>query len=215
MKKIISAFCLLVISSVFGVAQSTDDYKKAEFFVGYSNGQLDTGADSGDSVDTFFDDRMSFHGFNASAVRNFNRYVGVKVDVSGTYRKDNFNVSFNDGTSSGNVSFSTSSSLYNVLGGVQVKDNASTARVKPFGYALVGAGIGKTKINNFRCPAGLDCSDLEATSETGLAGAFGGGLDIRINDRIDFRAVKVDYNPIRFQDATQHNFRIGIGIVFR
>lgn len=217
MKKIISALCLTLISSVFALAQttSTDDYKKAEFFAGYSNGQVDTGADSEDSVQNFFDDRLSFHGFNVSAVGNFNRYVGVKVDVSGTYRKDDFDVPVTTGTTTDNVRFSAKSSLYNVLGGVQVKDNASTGRVKPFGYALVGAGFGKVKVSNVDCPLGIDCSDVETISETGLAGAFGGGIDIRINDRVDFRAVKVDYNPIKFESGTQHNVRLGIGIVFK
>jgi len=50
-------------------------------------------------------------------------------------------------------------------------------------------------------------------TETGLAGAFGGGLDIRASDRIDIRAFQFDYNPTRVFDSTQHNFRIGVGIV--
>src|SRR4051812_39953296 len=98
MKKIISALCLTLISSVFGFAQTTGDYKKAEFFAGYSNGQVDTGADSGNSAQSFFDDRLSFHGFNVSAVGNFHRYVGAMVDVSGTYRKDSFSVPVTTGT---------------------------------------------------------------------------------------------------------------------
>lgn len=217
MKKFISALCLTLISSVFVFAQTTttDEYKKAEFFVGYSNGQVDTGANSEDSAQNFFDDRLSFHGFNASAVGNFNRYFGAKVDVSGTYRTDEFNIPVTVGTTTQNVGFKAKSSLYNVLGGVQVKDNASTSRVKPFGYALVGAGFGKVKISDVTCPATADCTDFESDSETGLAGAFGGGIDIKINDRVDFRAIKVDYNPIKFESGTQHNVRIGIGVVFK
>jgi opacity protein-like surface antigen len=216
MKKLILAFCLTVISSTFALAQTTTDYKKSEFFVGYSNGQLDTGANSENGFEEFFDDRRSFHGFNASGVVNVNRYVGIKGDVSGTYRKDDFRFSVpTTGTNTGTVSFETNSSLYNFLGGVQVKDNASTGRLKPFGYALVGAGHGRIKVRNVTCPTGVDCSDLVSESETGLAGAFGGGLDIRVNDNIDFRVVKVDYNPIRFDSGTQHNVRLGIGIVFK
>jgi opacity protein-like surface antigen len=215
MKKIILALCLSLISSVFAFAQTTSDYKKSEFFVGYSNGQVDTGADTGNSARSFFDDRLSFHGFNASAAFNFSRYVGAVADVSGTYRKDEFNVPVTTGTTTNNFRFNANSSLYNVLGGVQVKDNASTARVKPFGYALVGAGFGKIRVSNVTCPTGVDCSDLTTSSETGLAGAFGGGIDIKITDRVDFRAIKVDYNPIKFDDGTQHNVRIGIGVVFK
>jgi hypothetical protein len=209
MNKLILAFCLTIISSVFTFAQT--DYKKSEFFVGYSNGQVDSGANSENGLDEFFEDRESFHGFNASGVVNVNRYLGIKGDVSGTYRGDNFSF----GTGANNVSFKAKSSLYNFLGGVQVKDNATTGRLKPFAYALVGAGHGRVKIDNVSCPIGVDCSDLVGGSETGIAGAFGGGLDVRVNDKIDFRVVKVDYNPMRFDGGTQHNIRLGIGIVFK
>ncbi|HEX8370359.1 MAG TPA: outer membrane beta-barrel protein [Pyrinomonadaceae bacterium] len=214
MNKLILAFCLTIISSVCAFAQTTD-YKKSEFFVGYSNGQVDTGANSGNGVGDFFDDRLSFHGFNASGVVNVNRYVGIKGDVSGTYKNNDFTIPVTTGTTTNNVTFRTSSSLYNFLGGVQVKDNASTSRLKPFGYALVGAGHGRVKVRNLSCPTGVDCSDFIGDSETGLAGAFGGGLDVRVNDNIDFRVVKVDYNPIKFDSGTQHNVRIGIGVVFK
>jgi hypothetical protein len=210
MKKLFLASCLAVITSVSAFAQSSD-YKKAEFFVGYSNGQVDTGANQDNSVNNFFEDRLSFNGFNVSGTANVTRYIGIKGDVSGTYNNKNFNIP----AIGGPITFKTDNSLYNFLGGVQVKDNATTARLKPFGYALVGAGHAKTKIKNLNCPQNVDCSDLTNDSETGLAGAFGGGLDIRINNRVDFRAIKVDYNPIKFDSGTQHNVRFGIGFVFK
>lgn len=217
MKKLILASCLAVISAASAFAQSgaTTDYKKSEFFVGYSNNQVDTGADSDDSVRNFFNDRRSFHGFNVSGVANVNRYVGIKGDVSGTYRNDDFRISVVTGNNTQTVAFKANSSLYNFLGGVQIKDNASTARLKPFAYALAGAGHGRVKVKDVSCPTGVDCTDFTSDSETGLAGAFGGGLDIRLSDRVDFRAIKVDYNPIRFDGGTQHNVRIGVGLVFK
>jgi len=215
MKKFILAACLAAISSVASFAQSTDDYKKGEVFIGYSNNQVDTGVDSGDDFESFVDDRESFHGFNASGVYNVSRYFGLKADVSGTYKNKDFNFSVPVGTGTGNVRFDTKNSLYNFLGGVQVKDNSSDARFKPFAHALVGAGHQRTKIDNVSCPTGVDCSDLFSDSETGLAGAFGGGIDIKINNKIDFRAIQVDYNPIKFDSGTQHNVRLGIGIVFK
>ena len=44
---------------------------------------------------------------------------------------------------------------------------------------------------------------------------FLGGVDFRLSDRVDFRAVQFDYNPTRDNGQTSHNFRIGIGIIFR
>lgn len=216
MNKIVLAFCLTIFTSVFAFAQTTttDEYKKAEFFVGYSNNQVDTGIDAEDTneIREFFNERESFNGINVSGVANVTRYVGIKGDFSATYRNDDFSVPVSP---TQNVGFKLNSQLYNVLGGVQFKDNASTARIKPFGYALAGAGIGRVKVKDVTCPTGVDCSDFTSDSETGFAMAFGGGLDIRINDRIDFRAIKADYNPIRFDSGTQHNFRLGIGIVFK
>jgi opacity protein-like surface antigen len=104
---------------------------------------------------------------------------------------------------------------YNFLGGVQIKDNSSDARFKPFAHALIGAGHGRTKVSSVTCPAGVDCSDLINDSETGFAGAFGGGLDIKLSNRVDFRAIQVDYNPIKFDSGTQNNVRFGVGFVFK
>ena len=209
MNKLILAFCLTIISSVFAFAQT--DYKKSEFFVGYSNGQVDTGANSENGLDEFFDDRASFHGFNVpasstSTVTSASKATFRELTKATTFRSERELTTFRS---------KRNSSLYNFLGGVQVKDNATTGRLKPFAYALVGAGHGRVKINNVTCPPGVDCSDLTSDSETGLAGAFGGGLDVRLNDKIDFRVIKVDYNPIKFDSGTQHNIRLGIGIVFK
>ena len=207
--------CLVAVSSLFTFAQSKSDYNKWEGYGGYSNGQVDTGIDSGNSFRSFFNDRRSFNGFEASGVYNFSRYFGVKADLSGTYNSTNFSFGVPNGGGTSTVSFDTKNSLYNFLGGVQIKDNSSDARFKPFAHALIGAGHGRTKITNVTCPVGVDCTTLVDNSETAFAGAFGGGLDIKLNDKVDFRAVQVDYNPIAFSSGTQHNVRLGIGFVFK
>jgi opacity protein-like surface antigen len=206
---------MAILGASSAMAQTTTDYKKSEFFVGYSNNQVDTGADSGNNVRSFFNDRISFHGFEISGVYNVSRYVGIKGDFSGTYRNKNFSQTVNVGATQVAVSFETKNSLYNVLGGVQVKDNTAKTRVKPFAHALVGVGHGRTKITDVNCPTGTFCANLASTdSETALAGAFGGGLDIKVSDKIDIRAIQIDYNPIKFDAGTSHNVRIGVGIVF-
>lgn len=71
------------------------------------------------------------------------------------------------------------------------------------------------------------------TTGTDFALALGGGLDVRVSDRISIRAIQVDYNPVFLGDltvdrlnragtlATQtledqraDNIRISVGIVF-
>jgi hypothetical protein len=220
MKKIILALSITAITAAFTAAQAPadDDYKKVEGYIGYSNGQVDTGLDSGSSTVDFFRDRESFHGFNASGVYNLNRYFGVKGDISGTYNSTRFSGNFDVGGSPAAVSFDTDNSLYNFLGGVQVKDNSREGRFKPFAHALVGAGHARTKVSDFQCTPGNLCAAVvipdERFSETGFAGAFGGGLDIRVSDRFQIRAFQVDYNPVRIDGSTQHNARFGAGIVF-
>lgn len=205
---------IALIAATSAVAFGQNDYKKGEFFVGYSNNRVDTGIERGEIPGDPIDEREGFNGFNVSGVYNVNRYFGVKADVSGAYRSDSFDAVTIPENS---IAFDTKSSVYNVLGGVQIKDNSSDARVKPFAHALVGAGIGRVKIENVSCSPNVDCSFLNNFDEreTGLAGAFGGGLDIKLSNRIDLRAVQVDYNPIRFEDGTQHNIRLGIGLVFK
>lgn len=220
MKKAILAITLAAATSLSAFAQTTpvDDNKKAELFIGYSNGQVDTGLDSGSSVNDFFEDRATFHGFNVSGVYNLNRYFGVKGDISGTYNNKRFDGEISVGGTPAAVGFDTKSSLYNFLGGVQVKDNAKSGTFKPFAHALVGAGHARTKITNFTCTPGTLCAAViqpdETFSDTGVAGAFGGGLDLRLSDKIQIRAFQVDYNPIRIDGRTGHNVRFGAGIVF-
>jgi hypothetical protein len=218
MKKAILLFSIAAFSAVFASAQAVDDHKRGEFYVGYSNGQVDTGLDSGSTAADFFRDRQSFHGFNVSGVYNFSRYVGVKGDISGTYNSRRFTGTVDVGGSPTTVSFDTDSSLYNFLGGVQVKDNSKSGRFKPFAHALVGAGHARTRFSDFTCSPGPLCTAVfvpdDSARGTGFAGAFGGGLDIRVSGRFQIRAFQVDYNPVRIEGNTQHNVRFGAGIVF-
>lgn len=199
-------FCLILTAwcVVNGFAQS-DEYYKAEVFSGYSNNQVGVGSSDPDAR-AFFGDRLSFNGFNVSAAGNISRYVGLKVDVSGHYKSETFDV---PGTP---ISAKTDLSLYNFLGGVQIKNNSKAGSFKPFAHALVGAGRFKADVSGSVCsPTNAGCF---STSETGFAAAFGGGLDIRASRRISVRAVQIDYNPVRIDGATNNNIRIGVGIVF-
>lgn len=215
MKKLIFAFIVMIVPCTSTFGQTNGDYKKREFFAGFSNGQIDNGYDSGSSFGSFLRDRSSFSGFNVSGVYNVNRYIGIKGDVSGTFNKSRFLLPVTTGTNPPQrVVFDIRSSLYNFLGGIQIKDNASKARFKPFAHALVGVGYQKTKVKSIECPAGIICGGSADSGRTGLAAAFGGGLDTRINEKLDFRAFQVDYNPIKFSGNTNHNARFGTGIVF-
>jgi opacity protein-like surface antigen len=213
MRRLVSLAMLIAACASVSLAQS-DDYNKYDIFVGYSHNRVDTGiGDNDPQLDDVFDEREGFHGFNASVTGNISRYIGLKGDLSGHWKKKTFPV----GTT---ASVALDSSLWNFLGGLQIKDNAKETRFKPFAHALVGGAHAKVN-GNFSsdvcvavfpspCPADFEESD------TGFAAAIGGGLDIRASERIDVRAFQFDYNPTRvFDGGTQHNFRIGVGVVFR
>jgi hypothetical protein len=205
---ILLATLILACASV-GFAQSSD-YNKVEFYGGYSHNRVDTGIDDSEpELSDIVNEREGFNGFNASITGNVTRYVGLKLDVAGHFK----NKRFPFGNTTGGIDID--SSVFNVLGGVQLKDNANEGSVKPFAHALVGAARARNKVTfSGGCIAIVPspCQNFTDT-DTGLAGVIGGGIDIRLNDKIAIRAVQFDYNPTRVFDATQHNFRIGAGIV--
>jgi opacity protein-like surface antigen len=211
MSKLLLIAIVVIACASMSFAQSTSDYNKVEFFGGYSHNRVDTGIDDSDpELSDIIDEREGFNGFNASITGNVTRYLGLKFDVSGHYKKKTFPF--------GVAGLEIDSSVYNFLGGVQLKDNSKEARFKPFAHALVGAARVRNKLDfsdNF-CVTVFPspCLQDSTQSETGLAGAFGGGLDFRVSNRVDVRAIQFDYNPTRIADSTQHNFRVGVGLVF-
>lgn len=217
MKKVILAITLTAATALGTFAQAVDDYKKGEGYIGYSNGQVDTGLDSGSDVQDFFRDRANFHGFNVQGTYNMNRVLGLKGDISGTYNSTRFSETFANPVNGVNTtaSFDTRNSLYNFVGGVQVKDNSKSGSFKPFAHAMAGLAHVRTKVRNVTCTPAANCPVLEDSfSDNGLSGVFGAGIDFRVGDRFQIRAIQVDYNPIRVDGSTSHNLRIGAGIVF-
>ncbi len=239
MNKIIKAICLSIFLSagVFAQAQTqtlaqddknnlpagestreiinqprttlSKEYNKNEFYVGYSNQQVDTFG------------RTTFHGIEGAYTRNVHRWFGIRADISYA-RSDRTLIGTLPNPSGGTYTFQQTNnrSVVNFLGGIQVKDNASTKRFKPFGFALAGVAVSSNTFKNLactssNCPADIPIFNNVTFRDTHFSGAFGGGLDIRINDKFDFRAIQVDYNPIFRNGTVNDNFRIGIGIIFK
>jgi hypothetical protein len=201
-----------LILACASIAAAQSDYKRFEFFGGYSHNRVDTGiGDDEPELQDIINEREGFHGFETSATGNLSRYFGVKFDFSGHFKSRSIPSGLNT------TGIDIDSRVFNFLGGVQIKDNATEGTFKPFAHALVGAAHARNRvdISNDFCIAIFPspCPGDFTASETGFAGAFGGGIDIRVNNRVDIRAVQFDYNPTRLFDSTQHNFRVGVGIV--
>lgn len=229
MKRLLTIATLLLVFAPAALAQS-DDYRKWEFFGGYSAMQFDNiGGDTGNvDIDDVLDGRNTLRGFELSVTRNIHRYVGVKFDYSLHLREDNFSRPLGSGT--------IDSTVQNYLGGLQFKNNDKEGpRFKPFAHALFGVAVQKEDIDSPQLPAVFGISDFHA-NETSFAMAFGGGIDIKLNKRFDVRAAQIDWNIINRGDQqlgtvlrvnplqtvgqpfvvpgmTQNNLRLSVGIV--
>lgn len=198
MRKLFLMAILIASAAPLTFAQTaSDDYNKLDVYAGFSHNRVDTGlGDDDPDLDDIFDEREGYNGVEASVTGNVSRYFGVKADYSFHRNEIDFGAD------------STDFRIHNFLGGVQFKDNAKETKVKPFAHLLAGVAH-----------QSVDLTDLDNTftdfSETGFAAAIGGGLDFRVSDRVDVRAIQFDYNPNHINGNTQHNFRVGVGVVFR
>jgi opacity protein-like surface antigen len=128
----------------------------------------------------------------------------------------------------GSVTGSIDTTLHNILGGIIVKNNSADGpKLKPFGYGEAGWAIQKVDLESPQLLPAIGVSGV-SQNESSFAFAVGGGLDIKLNERIDIRAGKLDLNFIRRGDqqfprvaggplvlpsATQFNIRFGVGVV--
>ena len=138
---VLSASLVLVFTSV--VAAQGDDYRKWEFFGGYSSLYFDNLAgDTGNpNIDDVLGEKQNLRGFNLAATYNLNRLIGVKFDYSLHLREDEFSRPAGSGT--------VDSSVQNFLGGIQIKNNDKDGpRFKPFAHALFGVATQKVDVDS-------------------------------------------------------------------
>ena len=198
MRKLFMAALFIACTSSFAFAQ-TGDYNKYDVGVLYSHNRQDIGVE--DPNQNFIEEREGFHGFEAFVKGNVSRYVGLKGSYS--FNRKSFDVVGNTAA----TPFDVDANLHQFLGGAEFKDNARETGVKPFAHVLAGVANSRGRVSG----PGVAFSE----NETDFAAAVGGGVDFRINDRVDFRAVQFDWNPVRGDGRTSHNFRVGIGFIFR
>ncbi len=205
------AVALIFTNSIIG--QSTDEFTKGEFFAGYSSHTV--------VDDDFF---VVSRGVNFSGVYNVKRYIGIKGDASFSVgKKESFDfVPFFDNPTMAHVAYTNQLIVNNAVAGVQFKDNATDSRFKPFAHVMFGIGQVKNKVTNISCTTPSNCSYVPQNgNKPGFSSVIGGGLDIRINKRIDIRAAQLDLNFISngdngfFSTYGQGSFRFSSGIIVK
>ena len=195
-------------------AQS-DDTPRAEFFGGYSvlktkyrSERRPPGGPPMLSI-IAFPGEQTLHGFNASATGYVTRGFGFTGDFSGHFTTRSI-----PDPLGGRIE--TRIRVFNVLGGPQYKFR-NGSRAAPFVRAM--AGVAHTRAT-LSVPS---LSSAGTTSSTDFALALGGGVDVRINDRVDLRVFQTDYNPIflsrgndlGFGKSRADNVRFSFGVVFK
>jgi opacity protein-like surface antigen len=133
------------------------------------------------------------NGFDASIAGNVNHWFGLVADVGGQYS------TFTD------QGFTEKISSHSFLFGPRFSLRKS--RAVPFVHALFGVANVKTDTDEFGPPLFF--------SDTSFAMALGGGVDVRINDRLAIRVVQIDYLRTNFFGGTQNKGRIAAGVVLR
>ena len=136
----------------------------------------------------------SFHGWNGSITGNVNKWFGVTADFSGHY-----------GGSIDEDGFDEKQRVHSYLFGPRVA--ARKKRVMPFAHALFGVSTLRTELTGF--------GQRFIFSDIGFGLVLGGGLDIKVNDRIAVRAFQIDYLRARFFGETENRGRLALGIVLR
>lgn len=162
------------------------DAPKAEIFGGYSYLRAD------DS----FDDGLDLHGWNASAAINFTKYAGIVADFSGHYGDVRLSPTLGKADISAHLFLVGPRFSYR-----------KHERLTPFGHVLLGAA--RSHVTFF------DPTGKVKFRDSAFAMAVGGGLDVKLHDRLAARLFQADYVLTRFGDDSQHNFRLSTGLVLR
>jgi hypothetical protein len=228
MRKLFLQAVLVTCFVTPAAAQRLDGYNRFEVFHGTSYFILERPEPVGAGV-TF----EGFRGISNAATFNIKRYFGLKFDLARYDKKYDFcapGQGMTDTSSMTHECFTPppgavvtaddphlKTSIYNFMGGIQLKDNGRGAELfKPFAHLSIGSALTRERVDAYALDpsSGQLFLDLKTRSDWGAAGAVGGGLDIRLSDRIDLRAVQVDYHKATIFNNSTDSLRVGIGLVF-
>ena len=232
MRKLFLLTLLAFLCAPLCAAQTaTTDDRRFEFFVGYSNlqaeGVPERNTTEGSFTDRVFGDSSGLHGVNLEATGYMTPRFGLTGDFSYNARDRSF-------TPAGGGTGDVDTRVFNVLGGPQVRFPNQT-RAMPFLRALFG--VANTRFNvssSTQASTGGNVTTSFTTNATDFAMALGGGLDVRVGDRVGLRVFQVDYNPVFLRDRSinvlggagaiqptrlesnrQDNIRLSFGVTFK
>ena len=225
MQKLLFAFVSLLIAAPAVMAQ---DERRGEIFVGYSNLQGEGITDRDDPTSPFDNDffgrRKGLHGVQVSGAGFLSSVFGIKGDVSWHRNRDT-----RDLVGGGQNRIDTDVVYF--MAGPTLR--VGKGPIQPFVHAMAGGAHTRYDIEASRAIVGGTISSNFDVGSTDFAAAIGGGIDIKIGNRLRLRAIQVDYAPIFLRDRSisvlggagaitpftlegqrQDNIRISVGLVF-
>ena len=130
----------------------------------------------------------SMSGWDANLAVNGSKYLAFVADFSGVY---------------GDIEDAGNLKLFSAMFGPKLTIRAG--RVTPYIQGLFGATHASFTAED----------DVEAETENMFAMAFGGGIDVAVNDRISIRPAQVEYFTTKMGSDLLNHFRYSAGIVFK
>jgi len=222
MKKLIFVGVLVLAMSGLALAQ---DFPKFEIFGGYSYLRGDLNSNNTFTAEYYgwnggqFGGAGNFHGFEGAFVYNLNKWLGVKVDVSGhfgdgqidseySYEEqyyDDYDGEYYDSYYDYEAQKGKARvHAYTVLFGPEFSWR-NNSKVRPFAHVLFGftkidvSKIDVDWVDDYGYYYGYEYTYIGnvtgSFSKTSFAMALGGGLDINVNKRFAIRVAQIDYVP--------------------
>ncbi len=203
MFRLLSRFCVVSVVLVFFVPMFPSllsGQTKGDLYLGYSFVSTDPNFGSGGALNSRSAGRASLNGWEASVSVRLFHWLRAVGDVGGGYGTVPVVFSSIFGSEKLNVN----TNLHTYLFGPRA--SVSVGRLTPFGQALFGLARQSVSASAF-------VSNVDEREST-FAFDLGGGVDFRLVSRMAWR-VKADYLQTKLFSSTQHDPRLGTGIVLR
>jgi hypothetical protein len=132
------------------------------------------------------------HGLKVAAAGNFNRYLGVELDL--------------EKFSNAPIATPAYGDYFRFLAGPHFSYNAKS-RVSPFAHILVGLTNGRA------CPPLNSCfQTADEVGKSAFSAAVGGGLDLKVWRFLWIRPIQADYVHASFPNAPENNLQLSFGV---
>ncbi|MBK6797476.1 MAG: outer membrane beta-barrel protein [Acidobacteria bacterium] len=202
--KVLKYTASLFLLLLFVMPVTAQDSPKSEIFLGYSLLRTDEDVVNTDAIlsRSFFKKKGGdLNGWNLSVSANATSWFGFVGDFSGHYGSIN--------TLLAPTTFGVSGNMDTMIH-VFVFGPQFTFRGGPFSVFVRVMG-GAARMDQSTTVGSLKFK----FDDKAFAAAAGGGLDLRIADRLAIRLIQADYLVTKFNNQDQRNLRVGAGFVIR